>query len=131
MTQTLFPTFTYEDARAAIDWLQRALGFEVHEIHEGPDGTIAHAELKLGDQMIMLGTAQPAPDKLGRVQPSRAGGVTATTYVVIDDPDAAFARAIDAGAEVVMPLTDLDYGSRDFAIRDPEGHVWSFGTYRP
>ena len=80
--------------------------------------------------MIMLGT-QRSPDSLGRTSPQAAGGVTALVYIAVSDADAVFERATRAGAEVVMPLTDTDYGSRDFSIRDPEGHVWSFGTYRP
>ena len=116
MTQTLFPILRYEDPRAAIDWLGRAFGFEVHQIHEAPDGTVAHAELRLGDQMIMLGPGEPG---------------TGHVYVVVDDPDARFERATAAGAEVVMPLTDTDYGSRDFGVHDPEGNRWSFGTYAP
>jgi uncharacterized glyoxalase superfamily protein PhnB len=130
MAQTIFPSFTYEDAEAAIGWLGAALGFEPQAVHRDDAGTVAHAELRLGDQMIMLGTAR-SPDPLGRVGPARAGGVTCLTYIAIDDPDALFQRATGAGAEVVMPLTDTDYGSRDFSVRDPEGHVWSFGTYRP
>jgi uncharacterized glyoxalase superfamily protein PhnB len=78
----------------------------------------------------MLGATRE-PDPLPRVVPARAGGVTSLAYIAIDDPDALFDRATGAGAQVVMPLTDTDYGSRDFSVRDPEGHLWSFGTYRP
>ena len=130
MAQTIFPTFTYADAPAAIEWLERVLGFERHEVVANEDGTIAHAELRLGDQVIMLGSARDA-DPLGRVLPQQAGGTTSHAYIAIDDPDARFARATAAGAEVAMELSDTDYGSRDFSVRDPEGHLWSFGTYRP
>jgi uncharacterized glyoxalase superfamily protein PhnB len=130
MAQTIFPAFTYDDAEAAIEWLGRALGFEPHAVHRDDDGAVAHAELKLGDQMIMLGTKRE-PDPLPRVLPAQAGGVTSHAYVVVEDPDALFERATRAGAEVVRPLTDQDYGSREFSVRDPGGQLWSFGTYRP
>jgi uncharacterized glyoxalase superfamily protein PhnB len=124
-TQTVFPTFRYEDARAAIDFLTTALGFEVAAIHE-EDGRIVHAELVFDGSMIMLGAEPTAVD--GR-QPYESGPTT--TYVVVDDADAAYARAKAGGAEIVMELTDQDYGSRDFAVNDPGGNRWSIGTYRP
>ena len=130
MGQTIFPAFTYPDAAAAIEWVGRAFGFEPHAVHRDDDGVVAHAELRLGDQVIMLGTKR-SPDPLPRVLPAAAGGVTSHAYIAVTDPDALFSRAVAEGAEVVMPLTDQDYGSRDFAVRDPEGHLWSFGTYRP
>jgi uncharacterized glyoxalase superfamily protein PhnB len=122
----LHASFRYRDARAAIDWLERAFGFERVSVHEGDDGTIGHAELRLGDDIIMLGTEAAEPDP-------RWGARTGTQwiYVAVENADAAFERATAAGAEVVMPLTDLEYGSRDFAVRDPEGNLWSFGTYSP
>jgi uncharacterized glyoxalase superfamily protein PhnB len=117
---TIIPTFRYDDARAAITFLKDAFGFEEHEVYE-QDGAVAHAELKLGDSYIMLGAQRD--DDLAY------GG--STTYVVIDDPDAHHARAVAAGAEIIRPLTDQDYGSREYAAKDPGGNVWSFGTYLP
>lgn len=122
MATTIIPTFRYPDARAAIDFLVAAFGFTEHAAHEH-DGLIAHAELRAGDGWIMLGDA-------------RAGGAglpagPSTTYVVVDDPDAHHDRAVAAGAEIVHPLVDQDYGSREYAAADPAGNVWSFGTYRP
>ena len=87
------------------------------------DGAVAHAELKLGDAYIMLGEHRDANADLAY------GG--STTYVVIDDPDAHHARAVAAGADIVRPLTDQHYGSREYAAKDPAGNVWSFGTYLP
>ena len=125
---TFFPTLRYTDARAAIDWLDRAFGFEATAVHDGPAGTVGHAELAYGDGLIMLGTEPEGGDP--RFGP-RAG--LGWTYVAVptDGVDALHDRAAAAGAEVVMPLTDLDYGSRDFSVRDPEGNLWAFGTYRP
>ena len=120
---TVIPTFKYADARAAIDFLERAFGFERKAVHDGPDGGVAHAELTFGDGMVMLGDAKPGDERF------RTG--RAVIYVVVTDTDAHHARAVEAGAEIAMPLTDQDYGSREYAALDPEGNVWSFGTYAP
>ena len=125
-TQVFYPAFRYRDARAAIDWLVEALGFEVAMVVDG-DGErdVAHAELRLGSGMIMLGSESSSADKWG----SHAG--QSWVYVAVEEPDALYERAKAAGAEIVMEPMDTDYGSRDFAIRDPEGNLWNFGTYRP
>ena len=122
MSQTVFPIFVYRDATAAIAFLERAFGFERRAVHTDDDGTVVHAELAFRGSLVMLGTA--------RDEPGFEPGI-GRAYLVTDDPDALCARAREAGAEIVMELTDLDYGSRDFAARDPEGNRWSFGTYAP
>jgi uncharacterized glyoxalase superfamily protein PhnB len=116
------PSLTYRDPGAAIDWLERAFGFERGMVVED-GGRIAHAELFHGDSCVMLGAERA--DGLG--QPPGSGW----SYVVVGDSDTHHARAKDAGAEIVMELMDTDYGSRDYAARDPEGNLWNFGTYRP
>jgi uncharacterized glyoxalase superfamily protein PhnB len=126
MTQTIFPALRYRDPRAAIEWLERALGFERDAIHESDDGTIGHAELSFRGNSIMLGAASDGDD--GRMA-GEFGPIL--TYIAVDEVDALHDRARDAGAEISMELTDQDYGSREFAVRDPERNVWSFGTYRP
>jgi uncharacterized glyoxalase superfamily protein PhnB len=126
---SIIPTMRYADAPAAIAWLARAFGFKEQLVVPGPQGTIAHAQLTLGDGMIMLGSARD--DALGSKLPKDLGGITQAPYIVVDDPDALYARAIAAGAEGLRPPEDTDYGSRDFSVRDPEGHLWHFGTYRP
>jgi uncharacterized glyoxalase superfamily protein PhnB len=120
----IIPSFRYDDARAAIAFLQDAFGFEEHAVHAGPDGVVMHAELKLGDSYIMLG--QTREENVERVP---AG--PSSVYVVVTDPDALHARAAAAGAEIVEAPTDRDYPSREFAARDPAGNVWWFGTYAP
>ncbi|MEA2333454.1 MAG: hypothetical protein QOH58_3592 [Thermoleophilaceae bacterium] len=123
--QSIYPVLKYEDAHAAIDFLERAFGFERLRVYEGETGRVVHAELRFGDAVAMLGSA-------GEGDPVFNQGVGRTTvYVVVEDPDEIHRRAAEAGAEIVLPPTDQDYGSRDFAARDPEGNVWSFGTYRP
>jgi uncharacterized glyoxalase superfamily protein PhnB len=121
---------TYEDATAALDWLESALGFERTSVHEGPNGAIAHAELRFGDGLIMLG---PAGDNdFGLKTARELGAVSQGVYVIVDNGiDTHYERARAAGAEIVRELHDTDYGSRDYMARDPEGNLWSFGTYRP
>jgi uncharacterized glyoxalase superfamily protein PhnB len=120
------PALRYRDAPAAIEWLERALGFETTERIDNPDGTIAHAELRLGDGLIMLGSgAEDLQDPPGDWRAARI-----TLYVAVADVDGLHERAKAAGADV-SDLFEQDYGSRDFNARDPEGNHWSFGTYVP
>jgi uncharacterized glyoxalase superfamily protein PhnB len=126
---SLFPCLSYRDAPAAIEWLCAAFGFEKHAVYPGPDGTIAHAELRLGNGMVMLGspkTEAPVPERgIG------ADDWAQTIYVALPEVDEHCARARAAGATIVREPFDTDYGSRDYAARDPEGYLWSFGTYQP
>jgi uncharacterized glyoxalase superfamily protein PhnB len=122
----VYAALRYRDAGAAIDWLERAFGFQTIARHEGPDGSIAHAELRLGESLIMLGTG--AEDLQQPPESPRAARVT--LYVAVEDVDALHDRAQAAGADV-SGLTEQDYGSRDFSARDVEGNHWSFGTYVP
>ncbi len=129
---TVIPALRYRNAPAAIDWLCEVLGFERHAVYEGPNGTIGHAELTVKGGMIMLGSVKDdelaasfkSPDELG-------GAETGSLYLVVADADAAHARAVAAGARVFRALKDTPYGSREFAVKDPEGHSWSVGTYDP
>jgi uncharacterized glyoxalase superfamily protein PhnB len=125
----IYPCLRYLDAPAAIAWLGRAFGFEELMVVPGETaGTVAHAELRMGSCVVMLGSARD--DAYGQ-SPRTLGGVTQTVYMAVGDPDALHARAAAAGAEIIRLPTDTDYGSREFSCRDPEGHVWSFGTWRP
>ena len=127
--QTIFPGMRYVDAASAIDWLEKAFGFKRQVVYPGPDGTIAHAQLIFNGSMIMLGSYKD--DVFGYKPPREVGGVTQAVYLYVADIDAHFARAKAAGAEVVVALKDTDYGSREYSARDPEGHLWHFGTYLP
>jgi uncharacterized glyoxalase superfamily protein PhnB len=124
---SVWPILTYRDGRAAIAFLTKAFGFEERAVYAREDdpSVIEHAELRwpLGGG-IMLGTAGKDDSPFGRREPGND-----SVYVVCDDPDALFERATDAAAEVVRGLRDEDYGSRGFTVRDPEGNLWSFGTY--
>lgn len=124
-TATVWPTLTYRDARGAIRFLVDAFGFEEVVSYPGNDeSTVSHAELRWPEGGgVMLGTAR-ADSVIADLPPG-----TGSIYVVTEDPDALFERARAAGARVVQELHDTDYGSRDFAVRDPEGVYWNFGTY--
>ena len=128
---TIMPSLRYKDAPAAIDWLCRVFGFARQVVYPGPDGSIGHAQLTLDGGMIMLGSEKN--DEFGRnfKSPRELGAETRGAYIVVADADAIFARAQAAGATVVRPLQNTDYGSREFTVKDPEGHSWSVGTYDP
>jgi len=129
---SVIPGFRYRDAPAAIEWLCKVFGFEKKAVYEGENGTIAHAELTLGGGMIMLGTGKNDEYSLGFKSPAELGGIeTASAYIVVPDADAAHARAVAAGATIVRPLQNTPYNSREFTVRDAEGHSWTAGTYDP
>jgi uncharacterized glyoxalase superfamily protein PhnB len=128
----VIPGFRYRDAHAAIDWLCKVFGFEKNAVYEGENGTVGHAQLTLGGGMIMLGTGKDDEYSRGFKPPVELGGMeTSSVYIVVADADAAFERAQSAGASVVRPLQDTPYGSREFTVRDAEGHSWTAGTYDP
>lgn len=120
---TVWPTLRSPDARALIDFLVAAFGFvEVAAFDD--DGVIQHAQLAWPEGGgVMLGDERPGTD-WGK-QPG-----TGASYVVTAHPDAVHDRAVAAGAEIIRPLTDQEYGSREFIARDRDGNLWSFGTYR-
>jgi uncharacterized glyoxalase superfamily protein PhnB len=129
---TIIPALRYRNAPAAMEWLTKVLGFARHAVYENPDGTIAHAEMTLNGGMIMLGSTKD--DDYGRRfrSPGEAGEIeTRSAYVVVADADLVYARAQEAGAKFLRPIQDMDYGSREFTVVDPEGHSWSVGTYDP
>jgi uncharacterized glyoxalase superfamily protein PhnB len=112
----MYPFMRFADAERALEWLSQAFGFEEHVVYRGDDGTLHHAELSLGPGIVMLGQGDPSSQ-----------GV----YVGVEDADAHYERAKAAGAEITREIEDTPYGSREYTALDPEGHVWSFGTYRP
>ncbi len=129
MTQNIFPAPRYRDASGALEWLKRAFGAEEKAVHPGEDGTIHHAEVRLGDGLIMFGRHNDE-GWFGGAPPNPLAS-TVSIYVVVTDPDAHYQRAKAAGANVVGKLADQPYGSREYSVRDMEGNMWSFGTYDP
>ncbi len=120
----VWPTLMARDGRAMIRFLVEAFGFEETVVY-GEGDRVDHAELAWPPGGgIMFGSARAS----GTGGPPESGSFG--VYVVTDEPDALFARATAAGAEVVRELNDTDYGSREFAVKDPEGNTWYFGSYR-
>ena len=128
MTPTLqpriHPAIRYKDAHRAVDWLARAFGFEKRSVHEGPNGSIAHAEMTYGTSVVGFSSAQGI-DPANPWTMVRQG-----IYVALQDVDAHHQQAVAAGAEIVRELRDESYGSRDYSARDLAGNLWGFGTYR-
>lgn len=126
----IYPAVRYHNAVRAIDWLGRVFGFEKVNVFANKDGGIGHAELKLGNGIIMLGggttdppTRRPAVNDFEKIEWS--------IYVAVDDLEQHYQRAKAGGAEIFRELQDTSYGTREYSARDLEGLVWSFGTYRP
>jgi uncharacterized glyoxalase superfamily protein PhnB len=128
----IIPCLTYRDAPAAIEFLCTAFGFEKQAVYADGD-TVHHAQLTYGDGMIMLGSSHKDGEWAGRIaEPSEIGmRETQSPCVIVDDADAHYARAKAAGATIEMEIADQDYGGRGYMCRDPEGHLWWFGSYDP
>ena len=127
----IIPGLKYHDALAAIDWLCEALGFERHLVVEH-DGMVAHAQLRIGEDMIMVGSAREDSFSQWQGTVREAGGKsTMACYLIVEDVDAHHDTAKAAGAEIVYGPTDQDYGGRAYACLDPEGNIWHFGSYDP
>ncbi|HEY3708514.1 MAG TPA: VOC family protein [Amycolatopsis sp.] len=125
---TVWPALRYDDAPAAIRFLVDVLGFQETLVVPGtPERAIVHAELTWPEGGgVMLGSTGGPVDPVHDAMRPGAG----TTYVVSDHVDEIYARVKDSGAEITEDLTDTDYGSHSFSLRDPEGNSWSIGTYR-
>jgi uncharacterized glyoxalase superfamily protein PhnB len=128
----VIPSVRYVDAHAAIEWLVNALGFTKQALYEDADGRVEHAQLTYGLGMVMLGSVREDDSGKHSVQPREVGGrETAGLYLVVEDCDASYAKAKAAGAVIVQELTSPEYGGKAFACKDPEGHIWSVGSYDP
>lgn len=127
ISPSIYPSLLYADAKAAIRQLTEAFGFTELAVYEGEDGSVMHAELVQGNGAVMLGSK----GRGGRFDEAMKSAGPAGVYIVVDDVDAHHRRAVEHGAEILMPPTDQDYGSRDYMARDAEGNIWSFGTYAP
>ena len=129
---TVIPGMHYRNAPDAIEWLCRVFGFEKHAVYTGPGNTIMHAELTLGNGMIMLGSVNDKmPDRHMKLPSELGGAQTRGVSLIVKDADAIYARAKAARAKIVEDIEDRPYGGRGFACLDPEGHIWHVGTYDP
>ena len=117
-TPSIVPYLSYRDAKAAMTFLTDAFGFEKVQSFDDDQEMLQHGEMRFGNGVIMLGTAEAAKGSPG-------------LYLVVEDVDAHFETAKKAGAEIVYPPEDTEFGTRRYRARDPEGHEWSFGTYAP
>ena len=120
------PSLAIDGAADAIDFYKRAFGAAERYRMPGPNGTIAHAELQIGDSVVML--SDPFPQSSVR-PPTELGGTSVGIFVYVEDVDAVFQQAVDAGATVTMPLEDMFWGDRFGSVTDPYGHHWSFATH--
>ena len=117
-TPHIVPYLSYRDGNGAIDFLTKVFGLELVLKQDGEDGALLHAELRHGNGMILMGTAD---------LPKGSPGI----YLVIDDVAAHHAKAVEAGIEIVYPPEKTEWGTERYRLKDPEGHEWTFGTYQP
>lgn len=127
----IFPEYLYRKPREAIDFLERAFGFTPHLVVPGDGETIAHAELRVGEDFVMLGTLDDELAITYAIPNDIDERTTGSSYIARPDIEDLYDRARRAGAKIVRELMTTEYGSTDFSARDPEGFLWHFGTYRP
>lgn len=121
------PYLTVRDAARALEFYKQAFGAKEKGAMKGPDGKIMHAEIVIGDSIIMLADEFP---EFGSLSPQSIGGSPMGLHVYVEDVDSAFDRAVKAGANVEMPVADMFWGDRYGKLRDPFGHKWSIGTHK-
>ena len=125
---TVTPALTVRDVEKAIEFYKRAFGAEECMRFLGPDEkSIMHAEIKIGDSIIMLGEEHP---DMGCHGPQSLGGTSGSLYLYVEDADRAYTRAVSAGAKADMPVTDMFWGDRWGQLTDPFGHKWSLATHK-
>jgi PhnB protein len=125
--RSVTPYITLRDAARAIDFYKRAFGAQEVMRMDGPNGKVAHAEIRIGDSMIMLGDEMPG---MGNPSPETLGGTTGGILLYVDNADAVFDRAVSAGAQAEMPVADMFWGDRYGRLKDPFGHSWSVATHK-
>jgi PhnB protein len=118
---TVTPSLVVRDGAKALEFYQRAFGAEEKARIPGPDGGIMHAEFRIGDSVVMLNDEMP---EMGSKSPQSYGGTPVKFYVYVENVDAAWKRAVDAGAKETMPLQDMFWGDRTGCLEDPFGHTW-------
>ena len=124
---TVTPDLVFRETARAIEFYQRAFGARELMRFTMPDGKIGHAEIKIGDSIVMLCDENPQG---GCAAPASLHGTTAMFFLYVEDVDAAFARAVKAGATVVMPVADMFWGDRSGHVQDPFGHRWQLATHK-
>jgi PhnB protein len=125
--RTVTPHLIVKGAAKALDFYRQAFGAKEQVRMAAPDGSIMHAQMQIGDSVIMLVDEKP---EMGSRGPQTLGASTVVLNIYCDDADAMFARATRAGATVTMPLADMFWGDRYGQVTDPFGHVWSIATHK-
>lgn len=121
------PSLVVQDTARAVDFYKTAFGAEAKRVHHGPDGKVMHAEVHIGDSIVMLSDEFPG----GTCKAPVSGGSTsATVHLYLENADEAFNRSVSAGATVIMPMMDAFWGDRYGQIKDPFGHVWSIASHQ-
>ncbi len=130
---TVIPSLHYRDAKKAIEWLERAFGFQRQAVYDEPDGTVMHSQLVFGNGMVMVSSVRETSEwSRMMTDPSRTGGLTTSAIVlVVTDATAVYGMAKLAGAEIVQELAEMPYGGMAFGCKDLEGYLWSIGEYDP
>jgi len=124
---TITPHLVVRGATKAIEFYQKAFGAEIKGVHKTPDGKVMHAELKVGDSMVMV--ADEFPGMGTCASPQKLGGTSVTLNLYSDNVDRLFGQAVDAGATVLMPLANQFWGDRYGQVKDPFGHLWALGQH--
>ena len=124
---TLTPFLTVRDAARAIEFYKQAFGATERGVAKGPDGKVMHAEIKIGDSIIMMSDEFP---EFGSLSPESVGNTSMGLHIYVEDVDASFDRAVKAGAKVEMPVMDQFWGDRYGRLKDPFGHKWSLATHK-
>lgn len=128
----LIPATRYRDPETALAFLTGVLGMTTRAVYRDETGAIVHAQICVGRGMLMIGPEDDTPFGAAMVAPAAVGRrETTTVYAVVPDVAARHARAVAAGAEIFLPLEAQPYGGSSFSVRDPEGHVFTFGDYDP
>ena len=123
---TITPYLAVKDAAEAIEYYKQAFGAKERVRMDAPDGKIGHAELEIGDSLVML--SDPFPQS-STTPPKELGGTSASVFIYVEDVDAVVKKAVDAGATITTEITDQFWGDRFGSITDPFGHSWSIATH--
>lgn len=129
----IVPNLAYEDALTAIDWLCNTFGFKKKMVVPGPNNTVSHAQLTIGDKgLIMISSMRKDEDNITMKSPKFLDGLnTQACYIVMEDIDNHYAHVQSTEADIIRELVTQEYGGKDYTCRDCEGNIWSFGTYNP
>ncbi|WP_428924709.1 VOC family protein [Marinibacterium sp. SX1] len=128
----LIPATRYADCETALAFLKKVIGMQEVAIHRNAAGQVVHAEMRMGDSLFMFGPEADTPFSRYMTAPRDTGGrETTVMYVVVGDVETHNAKAMAAGATIIIPLEEQDHGGLSYSLRDPEGHVWTIGSYDP